>query len=339
MVYNGAVGDTQAAMAKVLGLKGLSRDELNAANAQLLPALEHAEPSATLHLANSVWTQTGKPFSHQFLDLCGRFYGAHAEELDLSSARGPRAVNAWVRKETKGKIDEIMDQGAMREGTTLVLVNAAYLDACWREPFQEADSRPGEFTLADGTRKSVTMMQREASLRYAKGTGFQAVALPYGYGRLSLYALLPDREGSLASLLSHLGPDEVSGLAKAMQGETVRLSLPRFRVESALNLSGALKDMGMGVAFDAGRARFDDLVPEPRPIWIDEVRHKTFLKLDERGTEAGAATAVPMTEGAMPAERIPPIEMTFDRPFLLAIRHESSGALLFLGAISDPQAL
>jgi serine protease inhibitor len=336
MAYNGAVRETKEAMAKVLGLEGVSRVQLNQTNAALMADLKGADPDVQMSIANSVWIRQPYPFSETFLGVCSRYYGAKATELDFEKPDAVGTINRWVQEATGGKIDGIVDQSIRHQLITLILISATYVDASWSEPFEKDDDQPGKFTLLDGSQKDVVMMNRAATLGYFDGDGFQAACLPYGSGRFGFYILLPDRESSLAALCKHLTVDEWEACLRGMADRDLTLSLPRFRVECAFDLKPSLKALGMGIAFDEARAEFDDLVPEPRQIWIEQTRHKTLMEVSEKGTKVAAATQVAFTEGTA-AEG--PLALTVDRPFVCVIRDDHTGAILFMGAIVDPEPL
>jgi serpin B len=219
---------------------------------------------------------------------------------------------------------------------TLILVNAAYLNAPWQDPFERHFTREDEFTLPDGTRKKIMLMHQEGHWPHATGEGFQVVALPYRDG-LTCYGFLPDHDSSLDRMLSGLTRTRLDQTLQRMAATTVSLALPRFRVEWGNQLNDALSALGMAAAF-GGEADFAALTPDHRLIWIDSVLHRTYLQVDEEGTEAAAATEILMMEGSLKgAPRV--IEMRFDRPFLLMIRHDATQVILFLAAVTDPQAV
>lgn len=337
MTYNGADGQTRAAMARVLGLEGLSPDEVNRASADLRVALANPDPKVELTIANSLWVKKGLALAPLFVQRNKDYYGAQVTSLPFDS-RAPAAINRWVSQNTKGKIDRIVDQ--IDPQTVLYLINAIYLQATWTRPFDRAATAPASFTLPGGQLKSVAMMAQQGRYHYVRALygdrsqGFQAVRLPYGKGRVALYIVLPDAGSSLADWCSALNErswQELVGELKEREG-TVRL--PRFKAEYSAQLNQALAGLGMGVAFDPQRADFPGITAGSDRVWIDQVRHRALLEVNEEGTAAAGATEVRIAASAM-AE--PPFEMVIDRPFFLAIRDDQTGALLFVGAVAEPQ--
>lgn len=338
MTYNGSGATTKEAMADVLAIQGMSFDELNQANAALRQALESPGPGIALSIANSLWSREGCPFAEDFLQTNRDYYGARIGELDFDDPSSAQTMNDWVREATQGRIDGIVEWPirGRRGPVTLIILNAAYFRGEWQDPFLEEDTHPAEFTLLDGTRKPVHMMSRTAEVACYQGEGFRAAHLPYGSGRFGLDIFLPDPDSTLDELCARAGqPGWDNGLRQAAETE-VFLQLPRFRVEWASSLLDALTKLGMGIAFDPVAADFRPMQPARPERWIGDVRHKAFLEVNEQGTEAAAATEVQMEEGEM---EMGPTSFIVDRPFVCVIRDNETGALLFLGVVTDPDPL
>jgi serpin B len=337
MTYNGAKGDTQQAMAKAMELKGLSLEEINKANAALLASLSKPtrvpppppEQETTLTIANSLWLDRNRPLKPEFVQRNRDFYGAEIGDL----AGAPNSVNAWVRQKTNGKIRDIVQKGDL-DNVAALLVNAVYFKGIWTKPFIETLTKNEPFTRADGRRQTCRMMHASDHYAYYEGDGVQAVRLPY-VGTTEMVIVLPDTKTPLAKLIEGLTMDRWRKWMTALQVRKGDLALPRFQFEYGADLNEPLSELGMGAAFDPGRADFSGMV-EGNRVWISRVRHKTFVSTDERGTEAAAATMVAMTLSAIIDEG-KPFRMVVDRPFLCAIRDNETGALLFLGAVADPK--
>jgi serpin B len=215
----------------------------------------------------------------------------------------------------------------------LYLINAIYFYGAWTKPFDNAATRDRSFTLLDGSEKMHPMMYQDGRYRYLRGEGFEAVALPYGDESMSMYVFLPDRGSSLAAFLGTLGPDSWEQWMEGFRSMSGSIVLPRFTVEYGIELADVLTTLGMGIAFDAEEADFS--LMSPLPLYIGRVMHKTFVEVNEQGTEAAAATSVEMLLTAVrPSETF---SMVVDRPFFCAIRDDATGALLFIGAVVDPQ--
>jgi serine protease inhibitor len=326
MVYNGASGETQQAMADALNLEGMTLEEVNAANKALIANLENPSKHVDINIANSLWMQEGLTFKPDFLQRNEDFYGAAARTLDFSEPGAVGTINNWVEEQTQGKIETIMDR--INPVATLILVNALYFQGDWMVKFKRERTYPGKFTRLDGSEKTVQMMTSESD-RYKScwDKDFRAVSLPYGGGRVSMYIFLPDEDSSLEKFCQNLNAfNWEDWMSQFYQGE-VDVHLPRFTTEYEIELNDTLKAMGMEVAFDPLRAEFEGMTS--RPIWISEVRHRTFVEVNEEGTIAAAVTQATMEESE-------PMPFVVDRPFFCAIRDNQTGTVLFMGSIVDP---
>jgi serine protease inhibitor len=328
MTCNGAEGETQQAMAETLELKGISLQDVNQANAVLLAALKGSDPKVELVIANSLWVQKDLAFKSGFLQRNGDFYGAQVANLDFTDPSASSAINSWVKDNTKGKIEDLVTQEELNALTVLVLVNAIYFKGIWKEQFGREETREGPFTLLDGRRKQLPMMSQMGWYEYCECQDFQAVSLPYGEGRISMYIFLPSVAVTLGDFQRSLNANNWRRWLSWFHKAEGTIMLPRFKVEYEVELNDALKALGMGVAFDSG-ANFEGMCAGP--LWISMVRHKTYMEVNEEGTEAAAATAVLMSRSA--AERF---TMVVDRPFFCAICDNATGEVLFMGSIVEP---
>lgn len=328
MAYNGADGDTQRAMAKALELNGLSLDDVNKANADLLTSLRPDDARIQLAIANSLWFRKDDPVRPEFAESSKTFY--HAEIGDL--AEGADRINGWVSDKTKGKIPTII-QSADVASAVAILLNAVYFKGLWETPFEKRMTREMPFTLPDGSKKTVQMMHQSGRLPYYKGDGFQIVQLPYGKGQTHMVIVLPDENVKLSDLIGKTTLANWNTWMDACHKTQGTVGLPRFKSEYSAQLNEPLAALGMGVAFQQGEANFHKMF-RSGSVAISKVIHKTFVEVNEEGTEAAAATGIVMTRSAIAGR---PFQMTMDHPFLCAIRDDKSGALLFLGAINEPK--
>ncbi|HEX5218709.1 MAG TPA: serpin family protein [Verrucomicrobiae bacterium] len=360
MTYAGADGATRAEMAKVLRYPS-DNAELHRSFAGLREALEGVMQKSvkdaermqqrggrvdpiTLTTANRLFGQTGFAFREPFLELVKSSYAAPFVPLDFrrNSSAATKHINGWVGEQTRERIRNLIPDGALNQGTRLVLVNAIYLKAPWEHEFYESATRPQPFYLGANNLITVTSMRSEQTLGYAKHLDFTAVMIPYRGGELQFLVLLPDKVDGLADLEKKLTADLLGDFADA-KNQKVILHLPKFKLEPpAMTLSRSLQALGMRSAFDKPprSANFDRMAPRTPDdyLFVSEVFHKTFLNLDEKGTEAAAATAVAMVAtNAAEWKPAKPIEVRVDRPFLFAIQHRASGACLFLGRVNDPR--
>jgi serine protease inhibitor len=339
MAQVGARGETASQMDAVLhsalgvgggnGINSLSQALARLSGTFKGPAgTEHQQ---TLRIANAPFSQRGLQLEGPFLDTLASRYGAGLRLVDFQSdpdgAR--RLINSWVSDKTEQRIPELLQK--LDSSTRLVLVNAIYLKAPWLEPFAASGTKTAPFTRPDGSQVGVSTMSLALSEgRYASGSGWQAVELPYLIGPLAMTIVVPD---DLAAFEHGLDAARFAQITTGLQAAEVDLTLPRFKVETKSDLSFALAGMGMPLAFDPSRADFSGITTQEQ-LYIKRVVHQANIAVDEKGTEATAATAVVMAV-ATPAPR-QPVTLHVDRPFLFAVRDTETGAILFLGRVVDP---
>jgi serpin B len=361
MTFAGADGETRSEMARVLHFPSdasavsasfaslqHSLEEMSAKTAELVKeSKKFGGPSEpiTLSIANRLFAQKGYEFREPFLALVKQNFGAGFELLDFvhDSSRATQHINKWVADQTRDRIRDLIPSGALDETTRLVLANALYLKASWVDPFSEKATRPEAFHVHGSASVDVPMMQkRDKHFGYAKRERYTAVSLPYTGDDLQFLVLLPDDVNGLRALESKLTSETLAECAK-LQTRDVDLHLPKFKIEPpTIALAEKFEALGMKTAFDQprGSANFDRMAPrKPNDyLYISQVFHKTFIAVDEKGTEAAAATAVAMMAAtALRSPPPPPIEVKVDRPFLYAIQHVPSGVCLFLGRVTDPR--
>jgi len=331
MTYNGAGGETQQAMAKALELQGMSLQDLNQGNKTLKASLEKADPDVQLSIANSLWAKQGTSFKPDFIQRNQQFYKAKVTELNFSSPEATNTINGWVKENTRGKIDQIVNQ--IKPDDVLFLINAVYFKGNWTKPFDKGQTTERPFYLSNGSQKQHPMMSQSGKYRYYENELFQAVSMPYGKGRLSLYVFLPKKDKNLDAFQQQLSLENWQQWMNQFQMRSGSIQLPRFKLDYDIQLNSALKALGMESAFSAG-ANFSNMTPAS--VAIDQVKHKTFVEVNEEGTEAAAATSVGvmLTSAQMPAE---PFQMVVDRPFFCAIRDNQTGTVLFMGSIKEPK--
>ncbi|MGA9771786.1 MAG: serpin family protein [Blastocatellia bacterium] len=333
MAYNGAEAETKQAMARALEFQGVSLDELNRAYADLKAALENPDPKMQLQIANSLWARQGLKFKPDFIQRTKQFFSAEVTELNFDDSSAPATINEWVSNKTKGKIKKIIDQ--ISPDSVLFLINAIYFKGAWTKEFDKARTKEDDFTTAAGARKRLPMMSASGNYGYYENDDFQAVSLPYGAGRTSMYVFLPKAAG-LAAFHKKLTTANWESWMKEFKDQEGDLSLPRFKVEYEITLNDALKALGMDVAFDGTRANFRGMIQSTQNVYISQVKHKTFAEVNEEGTEAAAVTSTEMraTSVMRPRQRF---QMVVDHPFFCAIRDNTTGTVLFMGSITDPK--
>lgn len=333
MTYNGASGATQEAMAQTLELQGMSLEEINQANAALETILEQADPEVTIGIANSLWGREGVSFNPDFLQRNQTYYNAEVQQIDFTSSDATDIINEWVSDSTEGRIPKIVEQ--IEPQQVLFLINAVYFNGTWSTPFDPDLTQDQAFTLADGSSQTVPMMRQGGSFLYTENDQFQAVHLPYGDRRLSMVVMLPREGVSLSEFQPSLTPENWTTWQEAMHSREGMVQLPRFESEFGTQLNDALKALGMAPAFDPNGADFSGMSDEAQ-LSISDVQHRTFIKVDEAGTEAAAATSVGIRATSLPVD--PPFQMVCDRPFFYAIQDNETGAILFMGTVMNPES-
>ena len=361
MTYLGSTGVTQEEMARVLhlpadktalgesfaALKVTLMEAQGKSEKQVAQSKKYGGPSEALklHVANRLFGQKSYEFRETFLSGVKSHFGAPMELMNFNRdhARATREINDWVEKQTQKRIRDLIPEKGLSADTRLVLVNALYFKAAWADDFNVQATAPKPFHV-NGAKSTVEVptMGKQEHMRYLNGSGFQAVTLPYAGNDLHFLLIVPDDVGGVSDVEKKLTAETLLACAKSGTREVI-LHLPKFKITPpTVPLGEVLQKMGMTTAFDKpeGSADFDAMAPK-KPndfLYISEVFHKTFLELDEKGTEAAAATAVVMMPGAIAiVEKPKPIELKADRPFLFAIQHAENGACLFFGRVSDPR--
>ena len=331
MTTNGAGGTTLDQMLEVMDFG--ETDEMNDAFKNIREVLHSADPKVEVEIANSVWYKEDLPAKDSFRALVEDYYDASFRGLDFSDKEGSKKIiNDWVNKKTREKIPTIIEE--VKDNQFMFLVNAVYFLGKWQYQFDKGDTQDEPFYLSDGSEIDVPMMHQEADLDYSAGEDCRAVKLPYGNGSFYMLVALPAGEMTADSLVSRMDSQKWSDIVGDMQEQGIALAMPRFEIDCKYKLNGPLQRMGMALPFSRSGADFTNMI-EGVPVCIDEVLHKTYIKADEEGTEAAAATSVGMVETSIGAGG--PMPFRIDRPFLFAIAEEESGAILFSGKIENPR--
>ena len=332
MTSNGANGTTREAILHTLHADTQPIEAFNAANRELAEQISKTT-AVQLSMANALWLQQGLPVNPAFQQVLQAAYDAQAESLEFRNPAAVETINAWVAKDTNDRIQHLVDQ--VDPMTVAMLTNAIVFKGKWTLQFDPKSTQPHDFKPANGAALQVPMMKNSAEYAYyADGKGLQAIRLPYADRTFAMYVVLPQDSSGLQSFLSQLTPDTFTALVSSLHPQRGTIELPRFTITYDATLNSVLTKLGMGIAF-GDHANFDGICKTPR-IQISEVRHASFLKVDEEGTEAAAATSVGMRAMAVRIEP-PPFHMVVDHPFFLAIRDERNGQLLFTGTIAKPE--
>jgi serpin B len=358
MTFAGADGETRTEMARVLHLPP-SGDEIHSSFSALHKSLESmadetkrrpetssgkAGDPITLAIANRLFAEKIYQFRQSFLSLTKNEYGAALEPADFRHHFDEARIhiNDWVAEQTRKRIRDLIPAGAVNEATRMVLANALYLKAPWAKPFEKSATTPEPFHVKGGAPIDVPMMHKRLDgVGYVKQSGYTAFTIPYTGGKLNFLVLLPDQVDSLATVEKKWTAEILSECGKLPSADII-LAFPKFRMEPpTMPLKQQLISLGIKTAFDEpqGSANFDRLAPrQPNDyLCLSKVFHKTFIAVDEEGTEAAAATAAVVMQVTSAMRPDEPIEVKVDRPFLYAIQHVPSGVCLFIGRITDPR--
>jgi len=340
MTLAGARGETAAQMSDALHFD-VGSDRLHQTFTELATALslrsklpDQIEGEGfAFHVVNAMWPQSGHPLLDAFVEALTVTYAAGLHELDF--ATNPEAarqtINGWVSERTKERIENLIPQGAIDTATRLVLTNAIYFNAPWREPFDPESTVVEPFTRLDGETLDVAMMHKTESLPYVKWDDGLAFEIPYNGNELAMVVLVPDT-GRFEAFDASLTAERFAGIVGSFASQRIALGMPQFEFDYASSLVSPLMALGVTDAFDGARADFSGITGQ-RDLAISDVLHKAFVSVDEAGTEAAAATAILFRATSMPAE---PLEVTVDRPFLFVIRDRPTSSILFIGRVLEP---
>ena len=339
MALAGAAGETQQGMAAVLHVKPgeATHEGFGTLSALLNSAGERS--GYTLRSANRLWGASNYRFKDAFLKLTRDTYGAETRELDFSMPEKSRdTINQWVEDQTRGKIIGLIAPGILTPETRLVLTNAIYFEGGWTHEFWESATKEAPFHRTAKDTVSVLTMHQQQDFAYTEDDDAQVLSLPYGEYELSMVVVLPKEIEGLAKLEKDLDHERFSSWIKGLRSDRpVEVYLPKFAMRSHFLLADALKELGMASAF-SNQANFSGM-SSGESLMISEVIHQAFVDVDEKGTEAAAATAVVLAPAAAVEPEEPPKPVVFwaDHPFLFMIRDNRTGAILFMGRVVDPQ--
>ncbi len=332
MTYNGANGKTKDDIAKALELTGMTSDEINKGNNALIRTLINSDPNVRLDIANSLWGKKGINFNPDFIKTNEDYYKATTNSLDFSTDDATKTINQWVSDATQQKIPKIVDK--IDADTLLILINAIYFKGAWTNKFDNSLTKSDTFNLTSSTTKQAQMMSMYDKLSYYKDDKFQAINLPYGNENISMYVFLPSEDSSLDEFNKSLTSDNMQTWFTSFRKSQGQIILPKFKLEYQTSLNSSLTALGMGNAF-SDNADFKNMFKDNTKVAITDVKHKTFVEVNEEGTEAAAVTSVTVgaTSVQIPTE---PFKMNVNRPFFYMIRDNQSGTVLFMGEVVNP---
>lgn len=330
MVLNGAAGDTYDAVRHTLRYDDKTLQEINETYLKLMKDMIPVDPRVTMEIANSVWVEKRLTVKQPYIDALKTWYLAEARNIDVSDPGAVDMVNGWIEDKTHDKIQDMLDN--LSPDLAMLLINAIYFNGKWRYEFDIKDTQNKPFYLTPGNSVQVPMMYQEEKFAVTTTGDATLVELPYGQGNYSMVVMLPDEDVSLASAAATLNPEDwAEWMQRLSNGTTeIQLSLPKFEYEYKRELKDDLTALGMGIAFGMG-ADFSNI--SDQSILISRVLHQTFIKTDEEGTEAAAATVVEFEFTSMPMTTV----VNINRPFLYFIRETTTGTIVFMGQVVDPR--
>lgn len=333
MAYNGAETDTKAEIADALGVADFTRDELNETYRDLIVALSGADPQVAMQIANSIWYRDTYHVEQSFLDVNHEYYDAEVNEADFDAPETLDNINNWVNDKTNGKIQKIIDD--IPAEMVMYLINAIYFKGTWAKEFNPESTQSMAFYLSDDGFKTVDMMGRVDTLDYQKNETFSAIRMPYGKGNFNMTVFLPNNDKTVNDVADEFNPENWNNWqGNFAETQNVDIRLPKFKVEYEKTLNSILQDMGMNKAFTA-QADFSSINPA-RDLFISFVKHKTFIEVDEEGTEAAAVTIIGFENTSIDPDEPKTIYFHCTKPFLYAITEKDTGAILFMGKVGNP---
>jgi serpin B len=313
-------------------LYGLSPEEINTSYQTLVKALKSLDKKVILEIANAIFYRDDFQVENGFISTNKNFYDAEVSALDFGSPNALKTINDWVANKTHDKIDKILDK--ISNDHIMFLINAIYFKGIWQSEFEKKNTAEKDFYLENGSTVKTDFMQQENSVLYSSNELFQAVQLPYGQGNYTMNIFLPQAGKSLQDITENLDKENWKNWNKNFVETNVDIELPKFKFEYELTMNQVLTDMGMGIAFTRGVADFTG-INRGGNLNIDYVKHKSFIEVNEEGTEAAAVTVVAIEFTSVGGTTKVPFYV--NRPFLFAITEKSTGAVLFMGTVRNPQ--
>ncbi len=328
MTYNGADGETKDAIANTLDFSGLPENEINDSYRSLTELLTGLDNNVEFSIANSIWYRNGFSVEQPFLKTCSDFFLAEVAGLDFNQPSAVSTINTWVVDATNGKITDLVTP-PINPLTVMYLINAIYFNGNWTTQFEPENNTTAAFSLVDGSSKSVDMMNMTEFFLICSGSNFEMLEMPYGGEAFSMMILMPNPDTDINTLITGLTYGDLEKLYRDESSRETIISVPKFKLKYELEMNDVLKALGMEIAFSQGEADFSRINPS-ESLFISKVKHKSFVDVNEVGTEAAAATSVEVSLTSAP------YMFTVNRPFIFLIREKFSNTILFMGKIVEP---
>jgi len=330
MAYNGAAGDTRDSIQNLLDLSGLTQDELNESYKTLSDYLVNLDPDVVMQIANSNWLKDGLIFKKEFIDYNRDYFDAEVKSVDFLDPATLTQINNWVSDKTHGKITTILNE--LDPLTVLILINAIYFKGTWTYQFDPEDTYDEVFYSENGPNSTADYMNAKMEIDYLNNDNFQSINLPYSNGDYVMTLFLPKGAMTTDQLIDQFTQENFDLWMAQYEVEEVNVFLPKFKMELKYTLNNILTDLGMGIAFSPMAADFSNII-EDIDLFISKVVHKSFIEVNEEGTEAAAVTAIVFETTSIPQE----IAFMANKPFVFVIRDVQSSALLFMGKVNQPE--
>ena len=331
MTYNGANGATQSDMASALNLNDLSLEDINVNYQKLQQKWQKADSQVQLSIANSLWAKEGVPFKHKFLKSNREYYAAQITNLNFSNPGAKNIINSWIKEATQGKIERVVNNITPED--VLLLINAIYFKGNWANQFDQNLTTAESFHISDNFSKPHPLMSQTGKYRYFENDQFQAVSLPYEDNQLSMYVFLPNERSDLTTFSHELTFENWQKWSEQFRLQEGAIKLPKFQLEYEVLLNQALTDLGMGIIFEDNQADFSAMTSQS--VLIDRIKHKTFIEVNEEGTEVAGTTSIGLTPTSLNMAQ--PFEMIVNRPFFFVINDNQTSTILFMGSVVEPK--
>lgn len=330
MTLNGANTSTYDSMRNTLELPNISQENINEAYKSLIELLTGIDPKVNFKIANSIFYRNTYTFEKDFIEVNKKYFDALVQGLNFNNPATVNIINQWVKENTNGKIEKIVD--SIENDIVMFLINALYFKGTWKYEFDKKNTKDDWFTQPNGARSTCKMMVQESEFNYLANEDFQAIDLPYGDGAFSMTIFLPKQNRDVNSFIANITESNWNNWLNNFSKQNVKLYLPKFKLEYEIQMKEVLTALGMGIAFDPYNADFTKLYQGAERVYISKVKHKTFVDVYEEGTEAAAVTSVEIGITSVGQD----IVMRCDRPFVFVIREKNSNSILFIGKIIKP---
>ncbi|MDR2147406.1 MAG: carboxypeptidase-like regulatory domain-containing protein, partial [Tannerella sp.] len=332
MLYNGASGDTRNEIVEALGMADFSETEINEYYQKISQALLGADPTTEISIANSIWYRNNFSVKNHFVEIGKEYFDAEVQALNFNSSEAAGTINNWCAEKTNNRIKNLVG-GTIPDDMMMYLINALYFKSQWQMDikFDKEKTKLDNFTKTDKQKKEVNLMEQTSFMDYYADGQLQCVEMDYGNRAFSMVAILPLKNMNINQLIDYLDNEKLQNAIDNMSRQEVWLKLPRFKIECDFWLNQPVRNLGMEQMFSGGFANISD-----DDLWVSAIKQKTFVEVNEEGTEAAAATSIMIVGYGVRSKKIEPVRFFADRPFLYLIREKSTGIIMFIGRMDDP---